>query len=157
MDGAQLLMRLLCAAPFSAHDVRQQELMRQRPRGDHRFVAAMEPLPLCTAFDAFLDATTLPRYRMRPYANAWLSWSYKRIAELAGVFACAGNAGKRFMLCRLCIPAVGAAAVEAARAVDGAPALFEPTTAGCGVERGPGEDAEDDDRVTASDIDSTTD
>ena len=39
---------------------------------------------------------------MRPYANAWLTWSYQQLTELAGAFACAGSAPKRYMPCSEC-------------------------------------------------------
>ena len=109
MDGAQMLMRLACAAPFSAHDVRPPLPMVQRPRGPPE-VDAAGPVPLCTALGRLLDAIALPRHLMRPYANAWAVWSYRTICELAGVYTCASRSAKRFMPCILCAPAGGAAA-----------------------------------------------
>ena len=100
-DGAQLLMRLLCAAPLSAHDVRKPTSMKKDER-----VTVGEPLPiigdmpLCRALGTLLDATVLPRHRMRPYANAWLAWSHRHIAELAGAFACTARSPKQFLPCR---------------------------------------------------------
>ena len=101
-DGSQLLLRLLCATPFSAHDVRQPLPMSQNPRGTAADPPGVQPMPLCHAFGSLLDATVLPRYRMRPYANAWLTWSCQRLTELAGAFACAGSAPKRYMPCTEC-------------------------------------------------------
>ena len=109
MDGAQMLMRLACAAPFSAHDVRPPLPMVQRPRGPPE-VDAAGPVPLCTALGRLLDAIALPRHLMRPYANAWAVWSYRTICELAGVYTCASRSAKRFMPCIFCAPAGGAAA-----------------------------------------------
>ena len=57
-------------------------------------------MPLCRALGTLLDATVLPRHCMRPYANAWLTWSHRHIAELAGAFACTSRSPKRFLPCR---------------------------------------------------------
>ena len=109
MDGSQLLMRLLCAAPFSAHDVRPPLPMVARPRGAPQADAA-GPMPLCTALGRLLDATVLPRHRARPYANTWLAWSHRLACDLAGVYTCASGSAARYMPCTACPPAAGAAA-----------------------------------------------
>jgi hypothetical protein len=109
MDGSQLLMRLLCAAPFSAHDVRPPLPMVARPRGAPQADAA-GPMPLCTALGRLLDATVLPRHRARPYANIWLAWSHRLACDLAGVYTGASGSAARYMPCTACPPAAGAAA-----------------------------------------------
>ena len=101
-DGAQLLMRLLCAAPFSAHDVRQPTSMKKNSEREISGgpVPVIEGMPMCHALGTLLDATVLPRHCMRPYANAWLTWSHRHIAELAGAFACTARSPNRFLPCR---------------------------------------------------------
>ena len=103
MDGSQLILRLLCAAPFSAHDCRPSQPLRRHPR--HAYAPVAADLPLCTAFGRLLDATRLPRHILRPYANAWLMWAYTRICELAGVYTCASGSTVRHLPCVLCAEA----------------------------------------------------
>jgi len=131
IDGAQLLMRLLCAAPFSAHDVRPPAAMQRRPRR----AAAPDiagPMPLCTAFGRLLDATVLPRHRMRPYANAWLAWAYRRVCELAGVYDCASVAVQHTpcVLCGTQAGEAGAAGRQALGALNDADDDLHPREAG---------------------------
>ena len=97
-DGAQMLMRLLCASPFSAHDVRQPAAMVRHPRGGVA-VPVVDDMPLCRALGTLLDLTVLPRHRRRSYANAWLVWAHRCIRELAGAFACTARSPKPFLPC----------------------------------------------------------
>ncbi len=98
VDGTQLLVRLLLATPFSAMDVRQPLDMRLHPVAAGA-PAAVGPMPVCQALGALLDVTVLPRYAMRSYANAWLTWSHARIVELAGAYCCSGGAAKQYARC----------------------------------------------------------
>ena len=95
-DGRTLLPRLLAAAPYSAFDVRATvDRMAQHRRSIQRDAQAPvsnDHAPLTHAIGAVLDAITLPRARLRPYANAWVRWSHKTTHMLAGIHACArGN------------------------------------------------------------------
>ena len=106
-DASQLILRMLCATPFSAHDVRQPRAMVRHPRGTDAHPPKVENMPLCRALGHLLDMTVLPRYRARPYATAWLAWAYHRVTELAGALACATEAptSKRHMPCTECAEA----------------------------------------------------
>lgn len=101
VDGTQLLMRLLCGAPFSGRDIRDPAPMTTRPRRTDA-AADFGPLPLCTAFAAVLDLTVLPRYLMRAYANTWLRWAHRQVRELAGIFTCASRSASKFIPCSIC-------------------------------------------------------
>lgn len=101
IDGTQLLMRLLCGAPFSGRDIRDPGPMTARPRGAAA-AADFGPLPLCTAFAAVLDLTVLPRHLMRAYANTWLRWAHRQVRDLAGIFTCASRSASKFIPCSIC-------------------------------------------------------
>ena len=95
-DGKTLLTRLVLATPFSCFDVRTPlavvDSRRTSIQRDGSSTAPDTSLPLIHAFGAVLNAVTLPRARLRPYANAWVRWSRRVIHELAGTHACArGN------------------------------------------------------------------
>jgi hypothetical protein len=117
VDGAQLLIRLLCAVPFSAHDIRAPAAMARLPRQGQPAAAVHaaavhehQPLPACSALATLLDTLALSRHLMRPFANAWLAWSVRQISELAGTYTCASRSATRNFPCPICEEAGHAAA-----------------------------------------------
>jgi hypothetical protein len=107
-DGHTLLSHLVTASPFSAFDVRHQ-LTNGATRAELTSKKATLPvaqnlhLPLTLAFGGLLDATTLPRSKLRPYANAWVRWAHRTIMQLVGLHACARGNSRLDAPC-LCSP-----------------------------------------------------
>lgn len=66
---------------------------RRRPSG------APDNMPLSKALGAMLDNVRLQRNYLRPWANTWSQWSFKRIMELAGHYNCLRDAHRADVPC----------------------------------------------------------